>query len=291
MAEVVRFLYFRRLPQEIQGLIWKHSLPGPRTICPGHFIRDAASFGSDFDKSVFEVRGTKIMENEDTLFFPKNLQAASPMALRICRSSRATALRTYHLAFGTKNIYVNWEMDILFFGPWFMEPIGRHSFLWAGWIRGDGTEVSKRPCVTEDLEKVQRLGLKYSDGWTTYDDGEGALGYYYQSILGVNDAERGGERLRRDVAKFKNVKELLLDNGINGIDEDDESTPGQVILDDFAGWEYDEDEGEDYDVYDNLPMERWSRIESQFMESSLRPEEKENGIPAIRLVSVRRVLG
>ena len=77
-----------------------------------------------------------------------------------------------------------------------------------------------RPEVVADLEKVERLGMKYCDGWASYDDDS------YSS-----HDEGQGAHLRRDLSKFKSLKEVLLSH--NASDGGLAQEPGQTVLLDY----------------------------------------------------------
>lgn len=96
----------------------------------------------------------------------------------------------------------------MFFGPWdhsdFREDDGFRS--WdepiedpeprGGLLKPSGFTLA----VVADLDKVARLGWKYSHGWVEYDEMEG-----YNEALRLGD-----DQLRRDLGRFKGLREVLL---------------------------------------------------------------------------------
>lgn len=91
---------------------------------------------------------------EEVLTFPKRHQPPNPLALSVCRESREVALRKYRLCFGTTNVYANLDTDIIFFSPYPRE-ITEFGDLHKGRFRSE---------VVDDVEKIQRLGFKMTDG-------------------------------------------------------------------------------------------------------------------------------
>jgi hypothetical protein len=75
LAAIVPFLKFNEFPKELRQLIWKHSLPRPRTICPGDprdpKIQDPPD-SDDFER----------YQNELTqMVFPKEHHTPTPQRL------------------------------------------------------------------------------------------------------------------------------------------------------------------------------------------------------------------
>jgi hypothetical protein len=69
------------------------------------------------------------------------------------------------------------------------------------------------------LEKVERVGIKYIEGWVDYD---------YGRYGDQRHNESSGDQLRRDLTKFKSLKEVLLSH--NGADGGLDQEPGQIEL-------------------------------------------------------------
>jgi hypothetical protein len=93
MAKITLFPHFQELPAEIRDYIWYLSLPGPRVLV-----------------------SQKYFQSEDKFYFPKTLRSPNPVALMVCRESRAVALSRYKLWFGTHDIYADFPGgDILYF--------------------------------------------------------------------------------------------------------------------------------------------------------------------------------
>src|SRR3954454_10853450 len=64
-------------------MIWRKSLPGPRTLCFAQAI------------------------DTEKLYFPKKHHASNPAALSTCQTSRQVALERYKLVFGTSHVYAD----------------------------------------------------------------------------------------------------------------------------------------------------------------------------------------
>jgi len=92
----IMFPRFALLPAELQIIIWRLSLPGPRTLCL-----------------------YQIVNSPNKLIFPAAHYTPNPAALSTCRTSRNVAVERYRLVFGTPNVYADLPGgDILYFGPW-----------------------------------------------------------------------------------------------------------------------------------------------------------------------------
>lgn len=164
---------------------------------------------------------------QTSLFFPKDHQAPKPAALDVCRESRHIALQRYRLCFGTTNIYADLDIDILYFGPAYNGMLGRGGKLW-GWVERGNSDVViyPGPEVVADLERVKRLGYKYTGGWADYD------GF---SVIREVNSDGNGHLLRKELARFKSLEEVLLSHAPEDISSYEE--PGQVALNYFQGWE------------------------------------------------------
>jgi hypothetical protein len=92
------FTLFPTLPIELRLKIWRFTLPGPRNV------------------------GIKIRFKDNGFggWMSRPSTPPPPTALQICHESRAEALKTYILSFGTTayppTIYFNYEIDTLCFG-------------------------------------------------------------------------------------------------------------------------------------------------------------------------------
>jgi len=83
---IVTFTFFPKFPPEIRDQIWRHSLPGPR---------------------VLRMNSNLLAPHPDKLSFAREYRAPNPSALFVCQESRAVALRSYKLCFGTQDIYAD----------------------------------------------------------------------------------------------------------------------------------------------------------------------------------------
>jgi hypothetical protein len=151
---------------------------------------------------------------------------------------------------------------------------------------------SEAGCMA-DLEQVKRVAYKYIDGWAKYDDDDRRYG----------PREKGGDKLRRDLARFKALEELLLDHGDGRGDEDE---PGQTVfkyyenspeqeLDVKAKADFDDAEGWAFSLkmrerkWTIIRLERAATILPEFRTRNLTPEEEERGTPEVKLVAVKRI--
>jgi hypothetical protein len=148
---------------------------------------------------------------------------------------------------------------------------------------GTWTRHTLRPEILADLEKVERVGIKYICGWADYD-------HYGADIHN----ESNGDELRRDLAKFKSLKEVLLSH--DAADGGFDLEPGRTELLDYdenriPGTKSENEYGYLYvEPYELLPMERAERVLRDFRTKNLTPEEVERGIPEVKLVVVNRIL-
>lgn len=180
-------------------------------------------------------------------------------------------------------MYVNWDVDVLFFGPWFLRTPNEHGAFWEWENTSTWEEESLNTIVMEELSKVKKLGYKYYDGWAEYDDSGAGDG---------NDG--GGQQLRKDFARFTSLKEVLLSHSSN--DGGRYDNPGYTVLEDFderrlelsryiAGTDHEEG----VDTYYRLARERALRILPAFREKDITPKERQSGIPTIKIVVVKRI--
>jgi hypothetical protein len=277
LAEIVPFVWFNRFPRDIRLIIWEYSLPGPRTICPC-----CQTFSSSLG---LHANGPPQRDDMgQKLHFPKSHHTPNPAALEVCRESRDVALTRYRLCFASTNIYADLDIDILFFGPWqhlHWDYLSlRDTMNWLGSF--DDKEL--HPEVKSDLDRVQRIGIKYHAGWTNY----------YQGHHRGMGGDTGFLRLRKDLSKFRGLKEVLL--SVNREDWEDYSEPGQTILE-FRG---EENQPEltrltsggrpQYDPSDLYYKDREAiLLSSWYKKETFTPEEKERGVPKIKFVVVKRI--
>ncbi|KAF6835730.1 hypothetical protein CPLU01_04200 [Colletotrichum plurivorum] len=126
-------LFFPKLPLELRIVIWRLSLPKPRTVS----IRYGAttlSWNSDF------INGTS--------------KAEIPTILHVCHESRKEGLRHYKLRFGVAGpakVFFDSEVDILH--------IGRMEGFMASWSQYSTFMVM---CNQLDLEETRHLAIDES---------------------------------------------------------------------------------------------------------------------------------
>ncbi|TVY24017.1 hypothetical protein LHYA1_G007727 [Lachnellula hyalina] len=291
LAEIVPFLLFNKFPKDVRLVIWEHSLPGPRTICPGKAPKplplssisdpmslDGGQPDGDSDPDASAENSTREQGQPvrkkilGRLYFPKSHHTPNPAALAVCRESRYIALQRYKLCFDTPNVYADLDIDILYFGQWmnmnldtFWTNPQTNLFSFA--------PVPLHPKVKADLERVQRIGLKYEDGWNGYDGGHSRT----RGILTI-------EQLRKDLSRFIGLKEVFLSH--NSEDGGDYSEPGQTMLE-YCGSE-DHIQPAPYGGYINNGRETNIKT-SWYKEETFTPEEKQRGVPEVKFGVVKRV--
>jgi hypothetical protein len=255
--------------------------------------------------------------------FRKTIKLRNPAALEVCRESRYIALQRYRLCFGTTNIYADLDTDVLYFGPAYNGQLGRGGKLW-GWVERENSDlvIYPAPEVVADLERVKRLGYKYTCGWADYDE-----------FLANRDGN--GHLLRKDLARFKGLEEVLLSHAPEDISSYEE--PGHVAFNYFESWkeksrpnilvqsghrdgvslssafdgsqqlsgdqtedspsgvvptdENSSDAGSHNEASDddNSPKRLAERTISSFKTRYIKEAEKERGIPAVHLIIAKRV--
>jgi hypothetical protein len=277
-AEIVPFVWFNRFPKDIRLMVWEYSLPGPRTICPEHEpYRSSSAFQNANGALQRDDMGRK-------LYFPKSHHTPNPAALAVCRESRDIGLKRYRLCFASKNIYADLDIDILFFGPWqnlnWPSLRERNTVNWLGAF--DDKELHL--VVKADLDRVQRVGLKYHEGW---------INYYAEWMRG----DKGFLRMRKDLSKFKGLKEVLL--SVNREDGEDYSEPGQTILkcrgEEIRSELFRLSGGRpiwdpQYDPPDLYYKDREAiLLSSWYKKETFTPEEQCRGVPEIKFVVVKRI--
>lgn len=232
--------------------------------------------------------------------FPKNHHTPNPAALSVCQESREVALTKYQLCFGTPNVYMNFAIDVFFFGAW--HPFEMSGF-WKRKLRRTADEiwVSESlldPVVKMDLEKVQRIGICHGtigatdEGWSQYSQVLGDDNYDEDSL---ND----GAGLRQALWNFKSLREVLLDEGDDGAGGKYgylEDPVGQVVIED---WDvkleepdydnFDSDDEKHYNAWDDLPRQQWESVRDSFQDERLTDEERKRGIPEIKAASYNRI--
>ncbi|CAG8975567.1 hypothetical protein HYALB_00005635 [Hymenoscyphus albidus] len=98
------FPKFRRLPIELRWMIWRYALPGPRLLVV-HECYNTDDWGNDPNCSC----GVRIL-------FSGLLHSPNPAILSVNRESRAVALKSYHLIFGSETVYADLAGgDMLYF--------------------------------------------------------------------------------------------------------------------------------------------------------------------------------
>jgi hypothetical protein len=149
---------FLRLPPELQDMVWGLSLPGPRVLTVEVKIDDTLIRDEDNDWDTSEY---------NQLRFNKSYHLPNPALLSTCRSSRRVAEKTYKLAFGTLNVFADFEKDVFYFvsctrfferGEWdwffnlhLYEIFGNPSYL----------RLAPKDSLIHDLLKISHILLDY----------------------------------------------------------------------------------------------------------------------------------
>ncbi|TVY44582.1 hypothetical protein LOCC1_G005252 [Lachnellula occidentalis] len=293
LAEVVPFLWFNKIPKDVRLVIWEHSLPGPRTICPGKApkplplfsIQDPVIFercdpdgdpdpGASAENSTLEQGRPVRKRILGRLYFPKSHQTPNPAALAVCRESRYIALQRYELCFDTPNVYANLDIDVLYFGTWM------NMNMVTCWTEPQSdifsfVPVPLHPKVKADLERVQHIGLNYRKGWSGYDGGHSRT----RGRLTI-------EQLRKDLSKFIDLKEVLLSH--NPEDGGDYSEPGQTMLE-YCGSKDEIQSATNHRDGFGYKARETSIKSSWYKKETFTPEEKQRGVPEVKFVVVKRI--
>jgi hypothetical protein len=282
LAAISPFMPFNEFPADIRYIIWKYSLPGPRTICPGNPRIP--------DREAKDMRDhERYVKERKQLVFPKDHHAPNPAALSVCRESRHIALQKYRLCFGTPNAYADFEIDIFYFGPWYiLDLVGFWSWTVCMEPFVEFTQEfaieTHNAAVKTDLELVQRVGIKHKEGRQEYDDFIDSPRY---------PIARGGYGLRRDLRGFKSLKEVLLSDG--SCNENFRHwEPGHTVVSDFdvkleePDWDNMSDD-DSCDSFEEQLRQRSERVFSDFRTKNLTAEEEEHGVPEIKLVTFEQI--
>lgn len=250
-SEQVDFHLFPKLPNEMRHMIWRASLSESRVL-------------SVSDERLFS----------DRLYFRKGDNQENPTALSVCRESRAIALEEYHLAFGTPNVYFNFERDILYFGSHWNEShnfinVGRSS-LW-DWDEvdreeEDDGEAARTPSndVVSSIQAIQYLAL-HPDCWIHY------------TTRSFFPPEKAPNPLR-DFEQFLNLRTLMLvhhDSDKKNTADLTSYTPGHIELEPSPEVTSDENTSDD----NSSDLYGWRRREAIALRKTIEklcfgPEEK-----------------
>jgi hypothetical protein len=299
LKNITPFPFFCKLPLEIRERIWEFSLPGPRVLA-----LDTSR------KGPVPVR----------LFFSPVFKTRNPAALTTCRESRVVAKRRYKLAFGTPNVYFDFEGgDILYFSPECSRSYGRfldEPWEWfQGWIWGEGGEPRKAMAklneeVVRDLESVRHLAIArelWNSTWELY-----AWFGYAHTTNGEDNAT--GDLLRKRLRRFKALERISLEYGKERWNHESthEIFCGGLVIEDpwFEQRPFDSRPGQKETLSvalykEHVPkLEEWLEMDgrwevtgdlnavallSRFDTKDLSDEEKEKGIPEARLVNIKFV--
>ncbi len=219
LADIVPFPWFNLFPLEIRRSIWQHCLNVPRTICTSGppekrvrvYMSDEEPKGdltsSSPKREIGQEKRLADRRKRPSVWFPASHHTPNPAALSVCRESREIALKRYHLAFGTHNIYADWDIDILYFGRCrVMDILFPFNFL------------NHHPIVEEELSKIQRVGVgRRGRGWEGY-------------LLNLDEINYRALAFTRRLERFKNLSEVLL--VYDGSFESWDFEPGYPVLED-----------------------------------------------------------
>lgn len=176
MTDLTAFHKFPELPKEVRQMIWKATWPGPRAIHVGK--QTCAHFTLDRDELLGDVdtweEWTGAIPDDPTYcagpwcFCSSDLnyhdvpfrlihkyRPENPVALSVCADSRAISMMKYKLAFGTADLFFDFEGDFLFF-----ENVpARHQYPHDDLVRWkEGPQIIlPESMVYKDLMKVQNV--------------------------------------------------------------------------------------------------------------------------------------
>ena len=252
----------------------------------------------------------------DRLWFSRVYGWRNPAALKTCRESRTVALRRYRLAFGTPNVYFDFEGgDILYWGPECKTGI----FLGQGWQWDERTVLQQEEEaqwvfeslsdeVRRDLESVRHLAIsreRWDCPWYR-------RSYSFNSPRSTHVAK--GDVLRKKLRKFKAVERISLEDGKERLQSpfvEQVFYGGPVIEDPWfkekpRDWRIGAKEKLAVDYYEQYfpRLEEWLERDGKwemtgdlnafmllcrFDMKDLSEEEMEKGIPEARLVDIKFV--
>ncbi|CZR55404.1 uncharacterized protein PAC_05291 [Phialocephala subalpina] len=168
---------------------------------------ESDSDSDDYDEPYFSDDSSdwedRTQGGEKVLYFPRRHQPPNPSALGVCRESREVALQRFRLCFGTTNVYVDLDTDIIFFSP----------YPWDITEFGDLHRGRYRSEVVDDVEKIQCLGFKMTNGW------------------GMPRCFLAPHSLRSEFRVFTNLKEVMLSHNL--LDGGSHDVPGRIVLEEF----------------------------------------------------------
>ncbi|KAG9232559.1 hypothetical protein BJ875DRAFT_466415 [Amylocarpus encephaloides] len=134
------------------------------------------------------------------MVFHNTHMSLNPAALFVCQLSRDIAKIRYRPCFGRAFLYIDLEIDILYFGPW-CYPMWNHLLHWMNrWDFYLSENPAIPPATYTDMQLVQRIALEFKDGYEFYD----------AENCEHLTPDMTGKNLRKQVARFPAVKELIL---------------------------------------------------------------------------------
>ncbi|RDL38374.1 uncharacterized protein BP5553_02714 [Venustampulla echinocandica] len=222
MSNPTSFHQFSRLPQEIRLMIWEFTWPGPRTIhvsrqlCPrclfdgDILLGDVNTWkewtGVDPDDcggcSHYLYASTPHVNFHDLPFTLVRLhRPENPLALSVCREARNVSRQRFRLAFGTPDLFFDFEADSIFLD----DPPLRYIIGYDGARNDDLIKWKEGPeirlpesLVYKDLMKVQNIVVSAEMGISISREPE--------SPQDLTKVYRGGVVLREYLRYFKSLK-------------------------------------------------------------------------------------
>ena len=297
LENVIPFSLFTHLPFEIRERIWEFSLPGPRVVT------------LDTDRQSL---------TPEQLPFSRAFEAKHPVQLRTCREARTVAKRRYQLAFGSRNVYFDFDGgDILYFGPesqagtlldqgWGWPPVSWPRLPW----EPRAENLLPGEALRRDLERVRHVAIA-KNLWA------GLAGYAYFSYSTVGGRDNAyGDVLRRRLRQFKALERVSFEYGLERLEDPVEHSVfcGNWVVEDpwFEKRPFDSRiknvNGQKLDVgryKEVMPkIEEWLERDgkwqvtgdlaavallSRWDTKDLSEEEMEKGVPEARLVDIKFV--
>lgn len=253
------FHQFAKLAREIQIMIWRLSLPGPRTLC--------------------------MRESTDTkrLHFPKKHHTPNPAALSVCQTSRQVALERYKLVFGTSHVYADLPGgDILYHGPWNKNMCLEALWSCQPWLGSDQPHPPMvwkglSPPVIADMNQVTHLAL-HVQNMADYED---------MAYVGVEDSNDDYPNYLRNLLRgFEGLKKVSLVACGSDMREYCKE-PGQIVIREDPKLFKGAKSGQKWDKY--MMDEPCFSLEYNFHNN---PSEAElqNGMPEIQIAEAFRIL-
>lgn len=223
---------FPRLPNELQEMIWERALPGPRVLTV-ELKTDEMSLS---EGDITDV-GWIPMSEDAWLRFNKNYHSPNPALLSTCQRSRNVASKTYKLAFGTSNTFVDFEKDIFYFVSC-TRFLGRKD--WAGRSELQYLQIfgnlfpqdltANNPLVGDFLEITHLLVTYDTIYFYLYQDDDWLLREHLQDFPGLEELSFMDDCTSLN---FKERAQLLFSKNLEGEGEEEHTNYIQLLEERF----------------------------------------------------------